>query len=240
MTLQLGQGLHCLAPQFTEPENRDEVLSTTQSRTDGQMDEWVATSPGQLQVWEPGSSGVALWVSGPGPPQSIRGLLGPGARGVRLLCASGFRLTTSSSMSPASARSGTARQQSKSRVRTWLTCRVHSLASARAADRGVGVVAFAEWAPPPPGHRANLEHAHRGSHSALNSFSPFGGLIEQQIRGGARTSSTPRRLLLSFSNARGRTRSAPCLGLCDQALFLFYLYFMLAFYFKQTVLGFRS
>lgn len=58
--------------------------------------------------------------------QSIRGLLGPGARGVRLLCASGLRLMTSCSTSPASARSGTARQQSKSRVRTWLTCTVHS------------------------------------------------------------------------------------------------------------------
>lgn len=54
--------------------------------------------------------------------QSIRGPLGPGARGDRLVWASGLRLTISSTTSPASARSGTARQQSRSRVRTWLTC----------------------------------------------------------------------------------------------------------------------
>lgn len=37
-------------------------------------------------------------------------------------CARGFLLMTSSSLSPASVIRGTARQQSKSRVRTWFTC----------------------------------------------------------------------------------------------------------------------
>lgn len=36
-------------------------------------------------------------------------------------CAKGFRLITSSSLSPASVMSGTAKQQSKSLVRTWFT-----------------------------------------------------------------------------------------------------------------------
>lgn len=57
-----------------------------------------------------------------GRVQSIRGPLGPGARGDRLVWANGLRLMTSSTTSPASARSGTVRQQSRSRVRTWLTC----------------------------------------------------------------------------------------------------------------------
>lgn len=42
-----------------------------------------------------------------------------------LLLANGLRLITSSSRSPASVISGTARQQSKSLVLTWLTCTPH-------------------------------------------------------------------------------------------------------------------
>lgn len=42
-----------------------------------------------------------------------------------LLLASGLRLMTNSSRSPASVISGTARQQSKSLVLTWFTCTPH-------------------------------------------------------------------------------------------------------------------
>lgn len=85
--------------------------------------------------------------------QSIRGLLGPGTRGALLLCASGLRLMTNSRTLPASARSGTARQQSKSRVRTWLTCTVHSqgnrLASAQPGLKRWELWEFLNVAPTP-------------------------------------------------------------------------------------------
>lgn len=71
-------------------------------------------------------------------------MLGPGARGARPLCASGLRLMTSSRTSPASARSGTARQQSKSRVRTWLTCTVHSQGD-RLSSAQPGLKGWKRW-----------------------------------------------------------------------------------------------
>lgn len=52
-------------PVTTELENRDKVLSVAQSLPDGQIDEWVATSSAQLQVWKPGSARMPPWVSGP-------------------------------------------------------------------------------------------------------------------------------------------------------------------------------
>lgn len=61
MPFQLGAGAQWHPIHRTREQRQ--VLPTAQSRPDGQMDEWKAPSPGQLQVWEPGSAGVALWMT---------------------------------------------------------------------------------------------------------------------------------------------------------------------------------
>lgn len=107
-----------------------------------------------------------------GRVQSIRGPLGPGARGDRLVWANGLRLMTSSTTSPASTRSGTVRQQSRSRVRTWLTCTHTATGQTASTQPGLKWVRLSQHTDPAqPGHTVSL-NTDTEPGTPINSISP--------------------------------------------------------------------
>lgn len=142
--------------------------------------------------------------------------------------------------SPASARSGTARQQSKSRVRTWLTCTGHSQGDRRhqlsPGLKQAGIVRSPQvGAPPQPRHPVNLEHSQRGSPPPCSSPSALLlGVYQRETPKGmsVHPSHSPNTYVpLPFFNIKEQTtHSASCLEFHDIALFLFYFYLTLTFY----------
>lgn len=58
LSLQLGQASLLGTPVTTDLGNRGQASPQAQGLPDQQMNEWVATSPAQLRVWDPGSAWV--------------------------------------------------------------------------------------------------------------------------------------------------------------------------------------